>query len=334
MKKSTYNPKIHHRRSIRLKSHDYSGGGLYFVTLCAHKEFIAATRATRMSPVLREIFQEEMQRTASTLPWMHWEEHVIMPDHFHALIKIEGGHGKLGDVVGGFKAGVTRHIRRRGDILVAPILVAPIPGAPIPGAPIPGTPIPGTPIPGTPPPQPTDMPPRIWHRNYYEMIVRTPEAEKNIRNYIKMNPWRIVMDFGNGLRGMGNPSLWNHDKLGVLCSRNAPPIKEIPEASVYMSGFHSQPERELLARLLQTKANIIYCPAWGLESTLNADVIDALENNRMLILEMKNQDGNLAAAEQRNRHVLQNADQLWLPHVNPGGMLSKLVRELRMKNED
>ena len=30
-----YNPEKHHRRSIRLKGHDYAGGGLYFVTMCA-----------------------------------------------------------------------------------------------------------------------------------------------------------------------------------------------------------------------------------------------------------------------------------------------------------
>ena len=35
-----YNPVIHHRRSIRLKGHDYAGGGLYFVTLCAHREVV------------------------------------------------------------------------------------------------------------------------------------------------------------------------------------------------------------------------------------------------------------------------------------------------------
>ncbi|MEI6890578.1 MAG: hypothetical protein V5783_00265 [Pontiella sp.] len=36
----TYDPAIHHRRSIRLKSHDYSGGGEYFITVCAHREFV------------------------------------------------------------------------------------------------------------------------------------------------------------------------------------------------------------------------------------------------------------------------------------------------------
>jgi len=29
-----YNPEIHHRHSIRLKGYDYSGEGLYFVTIC------------------------------------------------------------------------------------------------------------------------------------------------------------------------------------------------------------------------------------------------------------------------------------------------------------
>ncbi|MDD2236995.1 MAG: hypothetical protein PHG65_07300, partial [Kiritimatiellae bacterium] len=38
MTQSRYNPEIHHRRSIRLKGHDYAGGGLYFVTICAHRD--------------------------------------------------------------------------------------------------------------------------------------------------------------------------------------------------------------------------------------------------------------------------------------------------------
>jgi len=33
--KMTYNPEIHHRRSIRLKDYDYSQAGAYFVTVCA-----------------------------------------------------------------------------------------------------------------------------------------------------------------------------------------------------------------------------------------------------------------------------------------------------------
>jgi len=31
---SSFNPKIHHRRSIRLKGYDYSKAGMYFITIC------------------------------------------------------------------------------------------------------------------------------------------------------------------------------------------------------------------------------------------------------------------------------------------------------------
>ncbi len=30
----TYNPDIHHRRSIRLQGYDYSQAGWYFITIC------------------------------------------------------------------------------------------------------------------------------------------------------------------------------------------------------------------------------------------------------------------------------------------------------------
>ena len=31
-----YDPKIHHRRSLRLKGFDYSQNGAYFITLCSY----------------------------------------------------------------------------------------------------------------------------------------------------------------------------------------------------------------------------------------------------------------------------------------------------------
>lgn len=234
--------------------------------------------------------------TAARCPFMKWEEAVIMPDHFHALIRMEGGHSRLGDVVGGFKSAVSRTLRRRGDICVAPNI-------------------------------------RIWQRNYYESIVRTPEAEHRVAEYIRMNPWRLVTELGNGLRGIGNPALWNATKLGVLCSRNAPRPTRMPRAEVYMGGFHSPMEKEIFARLLERGMAVIWCPAWSLSHTAFAPgAREALEANRMLILEMRNRDGNLAAAEQRNRFVLESADRLWIPHMVPGGMLERRLREAAGKD--
>ncbi|MDD2236121.1 MAG: transposase, partial [Kiritimatiellae bacterium] len=224
--------------------------------------------------------------------------YAIMPDHFHALIEMPAGGKSLGDVICAFKSRVVYNYIQGVKAGIWP-----------------------------------RFPGKIWHRNYYEMIVRDAEAEKKIAHYIRMNPWRCVMDFGNGLRGMGNPALWNAEKLGVLCSRNTPRPKSVPKADVYLSGFHSTMEKEIFTKLLELKLPVIFCPVWGLDGAMSPGVLEALEQNRMLMLEMRNRDGDLAAAEQRNRFVLEHADKLWLPHVTPGGMLDRLVRELNGKEK-
>ena len=290
-----YDPAIHHRRSVRLTGHDYAGGGLYFVTLCAHRD---AGRIFAPAAVRKVVAEEWEFAVGAGLVPAHFREgthkgcpYVIMPDHFHALVRIEPGGKSLGDVIGAFKSRVVHRFIQQvkaGD---------------------------WTPFPG-----------KIWHRNYYEMIVRTPEAEDKIANYIRMNPWKCVQQFSNGLRGMGNPALWNADRVGILCSRKGvPDLGEIPQADVYFGGFHSPPEKQILDELLKRKAHIILCPAWGLNHVA-AQFFPHLEGNRMLILEMKNRDGNLAAAEDRNRFVIEHAKSLWAPCVTPGGMLDRLLR--------
>jgi len=266
-----------------------------------------ALGATCVSPV-QEIIAEEWRRCGEIRDDVFPGEFVVMPDHFHGLIHIQKGQSELGHVIGAFKAAVSRRIRRGDTYVVPDTHVAP------------------------------DT--KIWHRNYYERIVRTPEAAENIRRYIRMNPWKCIQNFGNGLRGMGNPALWNAEKTGVLCSRvwaGCIPSLKIPEAEVYLGGFHSPLEQKILEELLRRRAKIIFCPAWSLEN-VRAEFIEPLEENRMLILEMCTGDtgvapGTLAAAEQRNRFVIQNADKLWIPHVAKGGMLDRLLQETNMSGK-
>ncbi|MCC5844474.1 MAG: transposase [Verrucomicrobia bacterium] len=313
-----YDPEKHHRRSIRLKGHDYAGGGVYFVTICAHREIIGVTGRKPFTGEMRELIEERIRITAEKCAQMRWGEWVIMPDHFHAIIYMEKGKLGLGDVVGGFKAAVSREWNRATQ--ASPIrAVGARPASPH-ASPVRAGPAP----PNAPPNAPR---PRIWHRNFYERIVRSREAEARIAEYIRMNPWRCVQDLGAGLRGIGNPALWSGEKLGVLCSRNAPKIGRLPEADVYFSGWHSPKEKEILQWLLANGRRVIACPAWGIENSAFAPgVRQALEENRMLILEMRDTSGNLAAAEARNRFVIEAADGLFTPYVTPGGMLARLLR--------
>ena len=315
MTTTPYNPELHHRHSIRLKGHDYAGGGMYFVTICAHRD----AGNIFVHPAVKEMVAWEWEAAVAAvgagfisappegLVRARAEEgghdacpYAIMPDHFHALIRMPrradtGADTRpaptLGDVICAFKSRVVH-------AYIARVKAGDWP-----------------PFPGN-----------IWHRNYYEMIVRDEEAENNIARYIRMNPWRCVTEFGNGLRGMGNPALWHAEKLGVLCSRNAPLPPHIPAAGAYLSGFHSPAEHTIFDRLLAERRPVIWCPAWGLGGTQSPEAITALEDNRMLILEMTARDGDLASAEARNRFVLEQSDRLWLPHVTPGGMLDRLVK--------
>ncbi len=294
-----YNPEIHHRHSIRLKGHDYAGGGMYFVTICAHRDAGAIFAPTPVKDMVAREWESAVAGVwagvgaglVSAQGGHEARPYTIMPDHFHALIRMPAGEKALGDVICAFKSRVVHEYIARVKAGEWP----PFPG-------------------------------NIWHRNYYEMIVRDEEAEQNIARYIRMNPWRCVTEFGNGLRGMGNPALWHAEKLGVLCSRNAPKPACIPKAAAYLSGFHSPMEQEIFQKLLEYKKPVIWCPAWGLGGTQSPEAIAALEDNRMLILEMTARDGDLASAEARNRFVLEQADKLWLPHVTPGGMLDRLVK--------
>ena len=122
-------------------------------------------------------------------------------------------------------------------------------------------------------------------------------------------------------------------RFGILCSRNAPRPAGIPKAGVYFGGFHSPMEKEIFAKLLELKKPMVWCPAWGLDHAAFAPgVREALEGNRLLILEMRDTAGDLAAAEQRNQFVIEQAAKLWLPHVNPGGMVDRLLKAAQLQS--
>ncbi len=148
------------RRSIRLKSFDYSRPGAYFITV--------GTQNRR--PLFGRIISDQVQLSPagqmissvwSELP-VHYpgvslDDFIVMPNHVHGIIVLkEAGIDEpisLGDVVHRFKSFTTARYRRavRED---------------------------GWPA----------FDRRLWHRNYYERIVRDRAALLAIRRYIAANP--------------------------------------------------------------------------------------------------------------------------------------------------
>jgi len=164
----TYDPKTHHRHSIRLRGYDYSQPGDYFVTICTHQK----------EHLFGDVVEGEMKRNEcgkevdgfwKDLP-RHYrgvdlDAYVVMPNHVHGIIRIvapSGGRGgfrnpplqPLSEIVRGFKTYSARRINEMRH------------------------------TPGRP----------LWQRSYFEHIVRGPRELGIIREYIATNPLRWLTD--------------------------------------------------------------------------------------------------------------------------------------------
>jgi putative transposase len=107
----TYDPRKHHRRSIRLPGYDYTQPGAYFVTFVAHDReclFGEVVDGVMWLNAFGEIVRDEWFRTAVVRPYVMLDpdEFVVMPNHVHGIIWIvRSGDGDHGDDGGGVFAG-------------------------------------------------------------------------------------------------------------------------------------------------------------------------------------------------------------------------------------
>jgi putative transposase len=204
------NSDTHHRRSIRLEHYDYSSPGGYFVTICSHQWQCLfgeiADHEMRLN-AWGEIIRDEWLRTPAVRSNVELDGYVIMPNHFHGIILIHAGTekgdapirngakggahigapaqaidhvlygrtesaplhddaenkairrrpGSLGSIIAGFKSAVTKRINELRRPIATP----------------------------------------VWHRNYYEHVIRGEKDLQSIREYIINNPQKWHEDENN-----------------------------------------------------------------------------------------------------------------------------------------
>ncbi|MDO8281622.1 MAG: transposase [Thermodesulfovibrionia bacterium] len=175
----TYNPDIHHRRSIRLKEYDYSQAGAYFVTICtASRECLfgiiedAQMKMNDAGKMVQNVWHELPGRFSE----IHLDEFIIMPNHIHGIILLVGAPlvgarfskedragtrpaPTLGDIIGAFKS-ITTHSYTEGVKQQ----------------------------------QWQRYSDKLWQRNYYEHIIRSEPELNKIREYIVNNSLRWETD--------------------------------------------------------------------------------------------------------------------------------------------
>ena len=168
-----YDPKRHHRQSIRLPDYDYSQPGWYYVTI------VCQEHACLLDPQpVRDMIMKWWRALPEKFGNVCIDQFVIMPNHVHGIIEItaeptvganrcvrpqENTHPDtplptLGRIVQWFKTMTTNAYIR------------------------------GVKNDGWEP-----FPRRVWQRNYYERIIRNERELNAIRQYILDNPdqWEV-----------------------------------------------------------------------------------------------------------------------------------------------
>jgi REP element-mobilizing transposase RayT len=207
--KSQYNPRIHNRRSIRLKGYDYSKEGLYFITFCCQN------RANLFGEIITVGADLNVGADLGVCPNEESRPSGLREENF--LIEVEGRPSYLPQL-GSNQSGGGRH----GGL--------PQPGSSQPGSNQSGGKHGGLPQPHGGLPQPHEGLPqhlgsklssaiqwfktmttneyirgvkslnwqsfdrRLWQRNYWEHIIRNEQAYDRISNYIKRNPSKWAED--------------------------------------------------------------------------------------------------------------------------------------------
>ena len=179
-----YDPKKHHRRSIRLRGYDYAQTGLYYVTLCTQdrQRLFGAVVNGEMQPDPAGLIAGECwEWLAARYDHVELDQWVVMPNHLHGIIALTDRMGTrvtgesacrggsrtaptgdakrkpLGRLIGAFKTVSTKRINElRGT-----------PGAP------------------------------VWQRDFFEHIIRDDNALNRIRQYIQDNPANWAFDTDN-----------------------------------------------------------------------------------------------------------------------------------------
>lgn len=149
-----FDPKIHHRRSIRLQGYDYSQAGAYYVTIVVQGRECLLGEIVNGEMKLShfgKIVQYVLFDLPKHYPHVELDSFCIMPNHLHIIIVLKHDvlvkRHPLSEIIRAFKSFSAKRIN----------LLRKTSGIP------------------------------VWQRNYYEHIIRDEKDYETKRNYILMN---------------------------------------------------------------------------------------------------------------------------------------------------
>lgn len=269
---------------------------------------------------------------------------VVMPNHFHALLRIHyaptNREHHLGFLMSRFKGGTSfiyGKMRRAGEI--------------------------------------EDIGEQLWQRDYWDDLVTSDAEFKGWQKYIRENPanWSSDRYGACTAYSLGDTELLNRPRIAFVASQGfyasdlrprkiwaagagdrlkpTPPIasegvgagpsssgvvgansSERAASAVLISTFTSAQEREALRRALGKKKPLVAVFPAGIpaEAELAPSLAAAIREGWVLAISPQAPGSRLnkKIATWCNEFLLKNAEEIWVGDISPNGMLSQMLRGL------
>lgn len=348
------------RKSLRNAAINYRNGW-FFVTcqVAQNKSMFGAIVGERceLNAFGRQV-EEYWREMPVKYPELELDEFVLMPNHFHAILRIRyrptNRERHLGFLMGRFKGGtgyMYGKLRKAGMV--------------------------------------EDIGEHLWQFDYWDKIVTNEEQFAACRKYIRENPKNWSRDrfgavtqysFGNLelLRGpriafVASQGFWARDlrprllwrdlraeaRRADMAQLNVPmsptgadvsaPLRQCTDISAHsapsyiserrasarlpiISTFTSAQEREALRRALRNRRPIIQAIPQGIppESDLPPELLAACREGRALLISPQPPGSRLnkKVATWCNEYVLRHAEEIWAGDLSPNGMLSAMLKAL------
>ena len=341
----------HMRKSLRNAAINYRNGWFFVTFQTAHNKSVLGAIVGERCELNRLGCQiEEYWRgLPDKYPELELDEFVVMPNHFHAVLRIHyrptNKEHHLGFLLSRFKGGtgyIYGKMRRAGAV--------------------------------------EDIGEHLWQFDYWDKIVTSEEQLEAYRKYIRENPKNWSRDrfgavtqysFGNlellrapKIAFVASQGFWASELkprliwsvrakarrsdmgagadhasrrsdigVGAACKCEAISEREASASTpAIISTFTSAQEREALRRALAKGRRIIAVIPQGIppETELSPALIAACREGRALLLSPQPSGSRLnkKVATWCNEYVLRHSAEIWAGEISPNGMLSAMLKSL------
>lgn len=140
---------------------------------------------------------------------------------------------------------------------------------------------------------------------------------------------------------LGKMELMQLHKTAFVCSRKIPAgivlksydwaIAQREAGNCIMSGFQSPIEKDVFYFLMKGKQPIILVLARGMIQEVPSKIQKAIDGDRLLIIAPFKDEIKRVTQEtalQRNRLMIELADEVFLPYISLGGSLDKIIHQM------